>query len=244
MKTMKKIIPFTLLLVIAFVSNVSATTVTTTKTFCYNMGETDCESYYCTATFAISKDQYAPNETAMISVDTSTSNPPLNFGCNGYVNYGSSVTGTPQPLTNGSVAEVTPGNPYSHAAPATPGNYSQSVSAGYYCTPGHPNCERDSHNNPIYTFPNFSEDFLPFSVIQSTECNDGVDNADTEDTYVDASDPGCHSDNNRNNGASYVSSDTSEVDSLTVDLHGGVVMLLQQLHTMFSLLTQNTFARK
>lgn len=44
------------------------------------------------------------------------------------------------------------------------------------------------------------------------ECSDGVDNADPEDTVADAADPGCHTDGDANNPASYDPNDPSEVD--------------------------------
>lgn len=45
-----------------------------------------------------------------------------------------------------------------------------------------------------------------------TECNDTIDNADTEDAFADTRDPGCHSDGNPNNSRSYVSLDPSEAN--------------------------------
>ena len=46
-----------------------------------------------------------------------------------------------------------------------------------------------------------------------TECNDGIDNADTEDTLVDEQDPGCHTDGNPANILSYESTRTSETNT-------------------------------
>jgi hypothetical protein len=43
-----------------------------------------------------------------------------------------------------------------------------------------------------------------------TQCNDGVDNNDPEDTLADAADPGCHTDGDATNPASYNPNDTSE----------------------------------
>lgn len=48
-------------------------------------------------------------------------------------------------------------------------------------------------------------DFEPAAV---TACSDGIDN--DQDTFVDASDPGCHSDGNASNSESYVASDNDE----------------------------------
>ncbi|MBT3835006.1 DUF4215 domain-containing protein [Candidatus Peribacteria bacterium] len=39
----------------------------------------------------------------------------------------------------------------------------------------------------------------PMADSERTECNDGVDNADTEDSFIDADDPGCHIGGNMNN---------------------------------------------
>jgi uncharacterized repeat protein (TIGR01451 family) len=50
----------------------------------------------------------------------------------------------------------------------------------------------------------------PDPEVETPQCSDGVDNADTEDTLVDANDPGCHSDGNVNNGGSYHENDNSE----------------------------------
>ncbi|HLC96339.1 MAG TPA: PKD domain-containing protein [Candidatus Nanoarchaeia archaeon] len=47
--------------------------------------------------------------------------------------------------------------------------------------------------------------------IQSTECSDGTDN--DADTFIDVADPGCHSDGNPSNPASYVPSDDDEFDT-------------------------------
>lgn len=43
-------------------------------------------------------------------------------------------------------------------------------------------------------------------------CSDGVDNDDPEDELADADDPGCHTDNDAGNPASYDPDDTSEID--------------------------------
>jgi len=53
----------------------------------------------------------------------------------------------------------------------------------------------------------------------TTECSDNVDNADTEDTVADTDDPGCHTDGDATNPASYVPSDDDE--SNTVVAAGG-----------------------
>lgn len=44
------------------------------------------------------------------------------------------------------------------------------------------------------------------------ECSDAVDNADGEDTLADADDPGCHTDGNAGNPASYDPNDGDETD--------------------------------
>jgi len=44
------------------------------------------------------------------------------------------------------------------------------------------------------------------------ECSDGVDNADPEDEVADAADPGCHTDGDATNPASYDPDDDSEID--------------------------------
>ena len=44
------------------------------------------------------------------------------------------------------------------------------------------------------------------------ECSDAVDNADGEDTLADADDPGCHTDGDAGNPASYDPNDPSEAD--------------------------------
>jgi hypothetical protein len=44
------------------------------------------------------------------------------------------------------------------------------------------------------------------------QCSDGVDNADPEDTLVDAADPGCHTDGNAGNSGSYDPNDNDETD--------------------------------
>lgn len=45
------------------------------------------------------------------------------------------------------------------------------------------------------------------------ECSDRMDNADPEDTLIDAEDPGCHSDGNPNNPDSYQPQDNDETDN-------------------------------
>lgn len=45
-----------------------------------------------------------------------------------------------------------------------------------------------------------------------TQCSDGIDNSDPEDTIADAADPGCHTDGNAMNAASYNAADTNETD--------------------------------
>jgi hypothetical protein len=45
------------------------------------------------------------------------------------------------------------------------------------------------------------------------ECSDTVDNADAEDTLADTEDPGCHTDGDAANGATYDPNDNSEADA-------------------------------
>lgn len=47
-------------------------------------------------------------------------------------------------------------------------------------------------------------------VTKITECNDNKDNGDSEDALIDEQDPGCHTDGNSGNPATYNSSDTTE----------------------------------
>ena len=46
----------------------------------------------------------------------------------------------------------------------------------------------------------------------AAQCADGVDNADPEDTVADAEDPGCHTDGDAGNPASYDPADDDETD--------------------------------
>jgi uncharacterized protein YxjI len=46
------------------------------------------------------------------------------------------------------------------------------------------------------------------------QCSDGIDNTDPEDVLIDANDPGCHSDGNTANPASYDPNDNDETDYL------------------------------
>ena len=54
-------------------------------------------------------------------------------------------------------------------------------------------------------------------VAKLTECDDGIDNADPEDTLIDQQDPGCHTDGNPANPLSYDPNITSE-NNAPVDL--------------------------
>jgi hypothetical protein len=54
---------------------------------------------------------------------------------------------------------------------------------------------------------------LQYTVTGAPECSDMVDNADPEDVLSDTNDPGCHSDGNASNSATYVASDTSETNA-------------------------------
>ena len=52
-----------------------------------------------------------------------------------------------------------------------------------------------------------------FKVVDTlTQCNDGLDNGDTEDALIDQNDPGCHTDGNPTNTATYNPLDTSELN--------------------------------
>jgi len=46
----------------------------------------------------------------------------------------------------------------------------------------------------------------------TTQCSDGIDNADPEDTLADTADPGCHTDGDAGNAASYDPNDDDETD--------------------------------
>lgn len=50
---------------------------------------------------------------------------------------------------------------------------------------------------------------------EKAQCQDGVDNADAEDTQADKADPGCHSDGNPYNDSSYVPNDDNESNTKT-----------------------------
>jgi uncharacterized repeat protein (TIGR01451 family) len=52
-------------------------------------------------------------------------------------------------------------------------------------------------------------------LVGDTECSDNVNNDPSEDILVDEADPGCHSDGNAGNAASYVPSDNSELNTVT-----------------------------
>ena len=47
-------------------------------------------------------------------------------------------------------------------------------------------------------------------VAKLTQCNDGIDNEDPEDTLIDQQDPGCHTDGNPTNPRTYVATSTTE----------------------------------
>lgn len=49
----------------------------------------------------------------------------------------------------------------------------------------------------------------------ATECNDGVDNLDPEDELADIDDPGCHTDGDPTNAASFDPTDDDETDAAT-----------------------------
>lgn len=245
---MKKILFLSLAIFALQTYNVDAATVSTTKYIvkCQLTGQCDPSTselwYECDSTFTTNKDAYAPSENVIVNVSQAGSMPPGTMTCISTLNAGSQVTGNSQPLTS-TIITLTDGQSYSHAAPSTPGNYTQSVSATYQCKPGYPNCEMTSTGQDAYAFPNFSEAFLPFTV-SSYECNDGVDNSDPEDTLADSADPGCHSDNNPSNGASYIPTGSTEVDSLTLQLHGRYSFLLNQLDKMFTAIQSRELARK
>lgn len=51
----------------------------------------------------------------------------------------------------------------------------------------------------------------------SPQCSDNIDNADSEDTVADIDDPGCHTDGDATNPASYVPSDDDEGNTVVAD---------------------------
>jgi len=53
------------------------------------------------------------------------------------------------------------------------------------------------------------------STAPTTECSDGIDNTDSEDTLVDSADPGCHTDGDANNPNSYDPNDNDESNTVT-----------------------------
>ena len=55
-----------------------------------------------------------------------------------------------------------------------------------------------------------------------TQCSDGVDNADPEDTLADAADPGCHTDGNADNPDSYDPTDDDETDGAKPQCSDGI----------------------
>ena len=57
----------------------------------------------------------------------------------------------------------------------------------------------------------------PCAAAPPTECNDGVDNGDPEDSLADAADGGCHTDGNPNNQGSYDPNDPSETNAQCSD---------------------------
>ena len=73
------------------------------------------------------------------------------------------------------------------------------------CTDLH---SESGHNGVPYT------DTDTALLMLQTECNDGVDNADPEDTLADANDPGCHTDGDPNDGdVTYDPLDDNEEDN-------------------------------
>lgn len=48
-----------------------------------------------------------------------------------------------------------------------------------------------------------------------SECKDGVDNADPEDTLIDSEDPGCHGDSDPHSAGSYTPNDNTEHNAIT-----------------------------
>ncbi|MDE0804469.1 MAG: hypothetical protein OSA99_14245 [Acidimicrobiales bacterium] len=68
-----------------------------------------------------------------------------------------------------------------------------------------PNCHTDGD-------PDNPDSYDPDDDDESSECNDGVDNADPEDDLADAADPGCHTDGDPNNPDSYDPNGPSETN--------------------------------
>ena len=68
-----------------------------------------------------------------------------------------------------------------------------------------PNCHTDGD-------PDNPDSYDPDDDDESSECNDGVDNADPEDDLADAADPGCHTDGDANNPDSYDPNGPSETN--------------------------------
>ncbi len=67
----------------------------------------------------------------------------------------------------------------------------------------------DFHGNPCASPP-------------VTQCNDGIDNTDPEDSLIDAADPGCHTDGNPNNPGSYDPTDDNETNPPVTQCNDGV----------------------
>lgn len=65
--------------------------------------------------------------------------------------------------------------------------------------------------------PNSCTATSPTATPANVECNDQIDNADPEDSLIDAADPGCHTDGNETNITSYDPSDPNEVDAICSD---------------------------
>ncbi len=91
------------------------------------------------------------------------------------------------------------------------------------CGASHWNCTSGTMQNPATGASSWTWDCMGSNggsndscteAFPTTQCSDGVDNGDPEDTLADTSDPGCHSDGNAGNPASYVPSDDNETDTV------------------------------
>ncbi len=98
------------------------------------------------------------------------------------------------------------------------------VPFGYYVDEETGNCVEDDAIDFCPNIEGFQEgmpegyhrvegDCVPVDTDNDTQCSDGVDNGDEEDSLADELDPGCHTDGNADNSESYDSSDNDESDA-------------------------------
>jgi hypothetical protein len=69
----------------------------------------------------------------------------------------------------------------------------------------------NSHTGDFLILDQDDEDLCD-AIIAQTQCADGIDNTDAEDTLIDAQDPGCHTDGNASNAGSYDPLDDDETN--------------------------------